>query len=101
MDQETKEVSGCPARAPSVIAVLDAIETKASAKGEAATCNHAKTITIEDLQMITRRSQDQCPHEKVTPEGAKSAETVDDLKFITKHGMMRAFSSMGFTLWTR
>lgn len=105
-DESTQQVSGCPARAPSVRAVIDAINTKASAKGAAATRQHAEALTIEDLKKLMHWSENECPHEMVQPEqvprkGTGLTAAPADLKNITTHGMMRAFSTSGFTLWTR
>ena len=100
-DMETDIVSGCPARAPSVHAVMDAIKTWSGAKGAAATWQHAKAMTIEDLQKIMWWSEKQCAHSLVDPKEVHTAQGVEELQFITKHGMMRVFSSSAFTLWTR
>jgi hypothetical protein len=55
-------------------------------------------MTIEDMTVLMHWSENVCPHEMFEhmPE-----ETSSTLKLLTEHGMMRAFASCGFTLWTR
>ena len=100
-DKKSKKVLGCPARALSVRTVLDAINTKSGVKGATATRKHAEAMTVEDLQKMMRWSENECLHSYIDPERVKAVQSVERLQFLTKHGMMRAFSSSGFTLWTR
>jgi len=48
-NKEANKVSGCPAHAPSIQAVMDAIKTQSRAKGAAATWQHGDAMTIKDL----------------------------------------------------
>jgi hypothetical protein len=80
---------------------MDAIKTRSGVKGAAATRQHAEAITLEDLQKMMRWSEKECPSSLVDPEKVDTVQRIEELQFITKHGMMRAFSSSGFTLWTR
>jgi hypothetical protein len=77
---------------------MDAIKTRSRAKGAAATRQHADAMTIEDLRTMMQWSENECPSSKIEPENVKD---VEQLQILTKHAMMRAFSSSAFTLWTR
>ncbi|KAJ7916440.1 hypothetical protein B0H13DRAFT_2231652 [Mycena leptocephala] len=97
-DEKTDTVTGCPARAPEVQALLKCIKNKSRIKGEAATRRHAEATTIEDMQKIMAWSEGQCPLaelEKCKP------KDVAALLLLLKHRMMRAFLSSGYCLWTR
>ena len=100
-DEATDKVSGCPARAPSVDAIREAVKTRSGVKGAAASRQHAEALSLEELQKLMRWSEKECPHEMVTPERAQTARDLEELQVLTKHGLMRAFSSSAFTLWTR
>ncbi|KAJ7616035.1 hypothetical protein FB45DRAFT_1106987 [Roridomyces roridus] len=97
-DEETEKVSGCPARAPEIEAFMKCIKTKTRVKGEAATRRHAEAMTIEDLRKIMEYSKKQCSAEVVK---ANQPPNLPALLVLLKHGMMRAFLSSGFCLWTR
>ncbi|KAJ7644798.1 hypothetical protein FB45DRAFT_976028 [Roridomyces roridus] len=97
-DEDTGKISGCPARAPEIEAFMKCIKTKTRVKGEAATRRHAEAMTIEDLRKIMEYSEKQCSAEVVK---ANQPPDLPALVVLLKHGMMRAFLSSGFCLWTR
>jgi hypothetical protein len=83
-----------------------------------ATRNHAEAMPIEELQQMMQWSEAICPsrHVRATARaaqlqaqglamdtmGTKTGDAEDvDTKDVVEHAMMRAFSSMAFTLWAR
>ena len=96
-DKKTDVVSGCPAKAPIVHTVMKAIKTREVSKGAAATRQHAEAMTIEDLTQMIQWSEKMCPNSlfKQKPSDAQTA------KEMNLHGLMRAFSTTGFNLFTR
>ncbi|KAJ7473394.1 hypothetical protein FB451DRAFT_1468164 [Mycena latifolia] len=97
-DEETEKVTGCPARAPEIQAFMKCIKTKARVKGEAATRRHAEATTIEDMKKMMAWSESQCSAEELKKAKPKDLEA---LLRLLKHGMVRAFLSSGYSLWTR
>jgi hypothetical protein len=97
-DEKRGEVHGCPARAPAVRSVLQAVKIRARAKGASATRNHAEAITIEEIQKLMNWSEMQCSNELLT---TVPVETMEESKRHLEHGLMRAFMASAFTLWTR
>ena len=97
LDEKTGIVRGCPARAPAVVAVLNAVKTRSKKKGYSATRNHAEAMSIEELQKLMRWSEETCPDELLT----MPLKDIETLKFRLEHALMRAFVSSAFTLWTR
>lgn len=87
-DKKTDTVLGCPARAPAVAAVHDAVKTWSGVKGAAATRQHAEAMTIEELQKMMCWSEKECPNEMVTPEKAGMVSNVEELQLLMKHAMM-------------
>lgn len=98
-NEETGKVTGCPARASVIETFVKAVRTKSGAKGAAATRNHAEAMKIEELKKLMEWSAQQCGPEML--ETGFEVTDLNTLKLIEKHGMMRAFMSTGFTLWTR
>ncbi|KAF5382515.1 hypothetical protein D9615_003084 [Tricholomella constricta] len=116
LNKVTNEVSGCPARAPCVLAIKKAMQT--CGKATNATRKHAEALSIEDERKLMQWSQCLCPHERLEEissekngngstrpvkgkgEGALPL-TVEEVHFIFEHGFMRAFVTSAFTLWTR
>lgn len=96
-NRETDLVSGCPAKAPIVHTVMKAIKTRAVSKGAAATRQHAEAITIEDLTQMIQWSEQKCPH-SLFQRRPNDAQMAKDMNL---HGLMRAFSTTGFNLFTR
>ncbi|KAJ7246753.1 hypothetical protein C8J57DRAFT_1452105 [Mycena rebaudengoi] len=97
-EEDTDTIRGCPARAPEIQSCVKCIKTKARVKGAAATRHHAEAMTIEEIQKIIQWSESQCPSTKL--ESGTPANNKELLLMIT-HGMMRAFLSTGFVLFTR
>ena len=97
-DEKQGEVHGCPARAPAVRSVVQAVKTRARTKGYSATRNHAEAMTIEEIQKLMKWSETQCSNELLT---TVPIETKEELKRRLEHGLMRAFMASAFTLWTR
>ena len=95
-------ITGCPAWAPSIRALVKMVRTRANKKGVAATRHHAEAMTREDLHAMMEWSAFQFPIESVEWARAPKVDGVPvDLATALKHVMMRAFLSSGFTLWTR
>ncbi|KAF8904708.1 hypothetical protein CPB84DRAFT_1677144 [Gymnopilus junonius] len=99
-NEETGEVRGCPARAQCVLDVVKSVKIWAKADGSSATRNHADAMTLEEIQKLMRWSMSVCPDEKLT-EDPKGITDTADLVFRLEHGLMHAFMSSAFTLWTR
>ena len=97
LDDKTGVVTGCPARAPAVMAVVHAVKVPSSEKGHAAVRNHAEAMTIEELQKLMAWSETMCPDDMLM----MPIEDLATLKFRAEHALMRAFVSSAFTLWTR
>ncbi|KAF5367338.1 hypothetical protein D9615_010283 [Tricholomella constricta] len=122
-DEETKEVSGCPARAPCIIELKKSIQTRG--KANAASRKHAEALTIEGLKKLMDWSEHQCPTGRlegvqnltapdldagIADDGGQPFEegkdreqplSIEQLHLLFNHGFMRAFMSSAFTLWTR
>ncbi|KAJ6587601.1 hypothetical protein DFH09DRAFT_1245331 [Mycena vulgaris] len=96
-DEETEKVHGNPGRAPDIQSFVKCIKTKARVKGAAVTRHHAEATTIEDMHMMMQWSESECTSQKLLGKPEHAA----DLLLMMKHGMMRAFLSTGYLLWTR
>ncbi|GLB40803.1 hypothetical protein LshimejAT787_0900180 [Lyophyllum shimeji] len=113
LDEETKQVSGCPARAPHVLEIKKAAQTRG--KKDGATRKHAEAISIEEMKKLVQWSLRMCseerlerrPRELMSRGGneelvcAEEPLSVEELLFLFEHGFMNAFVSSAFTLWTR
>ncbi|KAF8798245.1 hypothetical protein BYT27DRAFT_7264839 [Phlegmacium glaucopus] len=97
-DEKQDKVLGCPARASAVRSVLRAVKTRAHTKGALATRNHAEAITIEEIRKLMNWSEKNCPNEKLN---STPVENMEELKLCLEHGLMCAFMTSAFTLWTR
>jgi hypothetical protein len=97
-DEKQGKVHGCPARAPAIRSVLQAVKLRACMEGYSATQNHAEAITIEEIQRLMNWSERQCSNELLT---TVPIETMEESKRCLEHGLMRAFMASAFTLWTR
>ncbi|KAJ7028164.1 hypothetical protein C8F04DRAFT_1044291 [Mycena alexandri] len=97
-DEETDTVTGCPARAPEVQALLKSVKNKSRVKGEAATRRHAEATTIEDIRAMMGWSEGLCSAEDLEKFNPKNLE---ELLLFLKHAMMRGFLPSGYCLWTR
>lgn len=115
LDEKTKQVSGCPARAPCVLEIKKSVQTRGKTK--AATRKHAEALTIEDIKKLMQWSERTCSNGQIeqvlsqeTDEGGRSyfdransekPLTVDEIQAVFNHGFMRGFMTSAFTLWTR
>lgn len=68
-------------------------------KGAAASRRHAEALTVEDLEQIMDWSNLQCPPEKL--QHCKRSPDKEENFLKLKHGLMRGFISIGWTLWSR
>lgn len=102
-DDETDKLTGCPARAGIVASLVKIVKVRSVEKGASATRNHAEAISVEDMKIMMDWSESICPSSRLA-DAMKSGIAPQDLAtriLLLKHGMMRGFSSSGFTLWTR
>jgi hypothetical protein len=97
------KVASCPAWAPAVTKLMKAIKTRGRTKGLNATRQHAEAMTIKELTYVMEWSEQQCPMSLLRPGEGATAHAWDSKQLftITKHGLMQAFMSTGFTLWTQ
>ncbi|KAF8695767.1 hypothetical protein AX14_001656 [Amanita brunnescens Koide BX004] len=95
-NQSMQTWSGCPARADIIYETIKSIKNRHTAAG--AKRRHAEAIMIEDLMQVMQWSEDQSPKVRLT---IIPALTFQDHLLALSHGLMRAFMSTGFTLWTR
>jgi hypothetical protein len=67
--------------------------------------NHASAMTIEDMRKLMSWSYGQCPDELVSQiyQCLQTGGVLDiaDVVLAQRHLMVRAFSTTGFTIWTR
>jgi hypothetical protein len=91
-NEEKNEVWGCPACAPAIRSLIKVVKAKCSANGISR--RSADPMTVEDLTCIICWSERRCPTNQLV------AADAEDFNF-TKHVMMRAYMTTGFTLWTR
>jgi hypothetical protein len=75
--------------------LLKTIKNKCGAEGD--TRNHAKAMTIKDMEKLMNWSEGLIPHRMAGHEFQVAAELAE----AAKHLFMRAFMTSGFTLWTR
>ncbi|KAL6304303.1 hypothetical protein BKA93DRAFT_817719 [Sparassis latifolia] len=94
-DKASDHVSGNPAMAARVQDLCRAIENKARSGGGSR--NHAEAMTLENMTKLMMWSEQACPSEW-TQQEITDLGTMQD---VTKHLMMRAFMTSGFTIWTR
>lgn len=103
-DKSLDTVRGCPARAPIVQEILKAVKTRANAKGAAATRQHAEAITFDDMKRLMEWSEAVCPgswFDTLSASNGGVQANKDVVQKMNEHGLMRAFSATGFTLFTR
>lgn len=93
-DEKSCTGRGNPASSPDVMDTLHAIKKKHGAEGVR---NHSGAMSLQYLQCIYNWSLRECP---VTFPVAETL-TLKDRALIHKHLAWRAFSSFGWTLWTR
>ena len=83
-DKKQGEVHGCPARAPAVRSVMQAVKTRAQAKCASATRNHAEAMTIEEIQKLMNWSETQCSNELLT---TMPIETMEGWSTVSSMGL--------------
>ncbi|KAL1746855.1 hypothetical protein HDZ31DRAFT_33269 [Schizophyllum fasciatum] len=98
-DEATECVTGNPAQAPGVRAIIDIVKKRHKKKGEAANREHADAMTIQDLGKIIATSERQYPAGIV--DHLDKISDGKEMYNVMLHIMMRAFLTSGFTLWTR
>jgi hypothetical protein len=59
--------------------------------------HHVEAMRLEDITQVMHWSELQCPPLKL---GDKPKD-LDEMMHSMKHGLMRAFMTTGFVLWTR
>jgi hypothetical protein len=59
--------------------------------------HHAEAMRLEDITMVMQWSEQQCPQSKL----CDRPKNLDEMMHSVKHGLMRAFMTTGFVLWTR
>ncbi|CAA7265651.1 unnamed protein product [Cyclocybe aegerita] len=99
LDKETGKVSGCPARAPNVKAVIKSVKIQSKTQGAAATRNHADAMTLEELDCLMQWSLKECPDDLLNDDSL--ILDIETLRFCVEHALMQAFMSSAFMLWTR
>jgi hypothetical protein len=98
LDETTGEVSGCPARAPTVVTLVHAAKLRDKSRDGTAR-NHAEAMAVEELQQLMRWSETTCPHQWI--EEGTEQKTVAMQALLFWHALFRAFSASAYTLWTR
>lgn len=75
------------------------ISSKSGEKGSSTEGRrHAEAMRLEDITQVMRWSELQCPPSKLLGDRPKD---LDEMMLCVKHGLMRAFMTAGFVLWTR
>ncbi|KAH7903207.1 hypothetical protein BJ138DRAFT_1021002, partial [Hygrophoropsis aurantiaca] len=102
-DETTGRVTGNPAMSAVVKDIVKTIENKHGADGGSR--NHAAAMTIEDMRMAMRWSNEQCPTDALEQlvtqiENGKAIDGAG-VQVVGEHLLIRAYISSGFTLWTR
>ncbi|RDB27874.1 hypothetical protein Hypma_002250 [Hypsizygus marmoreus] len=93
----TDTVTGCPARASGFKKLIKTVNTRARVEGAAASRQHAEAMLLPALTQMMDWSESVCPAESMK----EDPKTIEELKNALIHGLMRAFSASGTTLWTR
>jgi hypothetical protein len=97
-DRVTETVKGNPARSSRIRSYMRVINSKSGEKGSSTEGRrHAEAMRLEDITKVMRWSELQCPSSKL----GDSPKNLDEMMHNVKHGLMRAFMTTGFVLWTR
>lgn len=97
-DRVTETVKGNPARSSRIKSYMRVITSKSGEKGsQTEGRHHAEAMRLEDITQMMCWSEQQCPSSQL----ADKPKNLDELMHCVKHGLMRAFMSTGFVLWTR
>lgn len=102
-EEATGIVTGNPALSAAVQDMMEVLKNNEGAEGGSR--NHASAMTIEDMRKLMAWSYRQCPDEAVhlVCQRVRAGSTLDVAEVILaqRHLMLRAFSTTGFTIWTR
>ena len=93
---------GNPADSAEVTDTLKAVKHKSGAEG--GDRKHSLAMTKEYMERVLKWSESQCPTkmiEHLAKEGQNRELSVEERSLITKHLEYRAFSSTGWTVWSR
>jgi hypothetical protein len=94
----TETVKGNPARSSRIRSYMRVISSKSGEKGSSTEGRrHAEAMKLEDITQVMRWSELQCPPSKL----GDRPKDLDEMMHSVKHGLMRAFMTAGFVLWTR
>ena len=93
--KDRDHVSGNAALASRVQDILHAIGNKSRADGDPR--SHAVAMTVENMKKIMDWSEATVPSDWVQ----QDIKDLATLLTVSKHFLMRAFVTSGFTLWTR
>ncbi|KAF8510373.1 hypothetical protein BU17DRAFT_55462 [Hysterangium stoloniferum] len=97
-DPEKKIARGNPAHAPEVREIVNAVIARDAALGER---QHSAAMSKEYMDRIMAWSEQECPQEVLSSIIPSLNHFVEVRLKVTKHLLMRAFASSGWTLWTR
>ena len=96
-------MTGNPALSAAVQDMMEILKNNEGAEGGMR--NHASAMTIEDMRKLMTWSYDQCSDELVSRiyQCLQTGGVLDiaDVVLAQRHLMVRAFSTTGFTIWTR
>ncbi|KAG1805102.1 uncharacterized protein HD556DRAFT_1437265 [Suillus plorans] len=102
-NEVTGVVMGNPALSAAVQDMMEILKNNEGTEGGMR--NHASAMTIEDMQKLMSWSYDECSNELVSQiyQCLQAGEVLDiaDVVLAQRHLMVRAFSTTGFTIWTR
>lgn len=97
-DRVTEVVKGNPARSSRIRSYIRVINSMSGEKGSSTEGRrHAEAMKLEDITQVMRWSELQCPPSKFED----APKNLDEMMHNVKHGLMRAFMTTGFVLWTR
>ena len=97
-DRATETVKGNPARSSRIRSYMRMISSKSGEKGSSTEgYRHAEAMKLEDITQVMCWSEQQCPSSKLDDR----PKDLDEMMHCVKHGLMRAFMTTGFVLWTR
>ncbi|OAX35046.1 hypothetical protein K503DRAFT_803109 [Rhizopogon vinicolor AM-OR11-026] len=102
-EEATGVVTGNPALSATVQDMMEVLKNNEGAEGGSR--NHASAMTIDDMRKLMTWSYRECPDEAVGRifQGVRTGSMLDvaELVLAQRHLMLRAFSTTGFTIWTR
>jgi hypothetical protein len=98
LDGTTGKASGNPAQSATVKDMMSTIYNKCAAKGSHRR-DHAEAMKIEDMRTIMHYSMQVAP--ACMLQACCPISDIVQLRVLQIHGLMRAFITTGFTVWTR